>query len=87
MSHGSRFRKLAAVLPVLLLVLAAARTMAQPPAPETTADSTTEGTPRIVAVEEDFDFGQVEQGIKAKHVFTIRNEGDAPLKIIKAKGS
>jgi len=45
------------------------------------------GAPKIVAAESSFDFGKVKQGQEASHVFKIRNEGTAELKIDKAKGS
>ena len=51
------------------------------------ADAGKAGTPKIVAVESSFDFGKVKQGQEASHVFKIRNEGTAELKIDKAKGS
>lgn len=34
-----------------------------------------------------FDFGKVQQGELVEHVFKIRNEGDAELRIEKAHGS
>jgi hypothetical protein len=45
------------------------------------------GSPKIVAVESAFDFGKVKQGDEVTHVFKIRNEGTAELKIDKARGS
>jgi hypothetical protein len=45
------------------------------------------GAPKIVAVESAFDFGKVKQGDEVTHVFKIRNEGTAELKIDKARGS
>jgi hypothetical protein len=45
------------------------------------------GAPKIVAVEAAFDFGKVKQGQPVEHVFKIRNEGTAELKIEKAHGS
>jgi hypothetical protein len=57
----------------------AAKDAAAKPAPS--------GTPKIVAVEESFDFGKVKQGDEATHVFKIRNAGDGELKIEKARGS
>ena len=45
------------------------------------------GAPKIVAVESSFDFGKIKQGDEATHVFKIRNEGTAELKIEKARGS
>jgi len=43
--------------------------------------------PKIVALGDTFDFGKVKQGAKVEHVFRIRNEGTADLKIEKARGS
>ena len=37
--------------------------------------------------EPSFDFGTISQGDKATHTFVVQNTGDAPLKLIKAKGS
>jgi hypothetical protein len=34
----------------------------------------------------EFDFGTVAQGEEAKHVFVMKNAGDAPLKIESARG-
>ena len=53
-------------------------------ADETSADGK---APKIVAVEETFNFGKVKQGKNPEHVFKIKNEGDADLKIEKARGS
>jgi len=46
-----------------------------------------DGKPKIVAVEGKFEFGKVKQGVEVEHVFKIKNEGDADLKIEKARGS
>lgn len=43
--------------------------------------------PKIAAAESAFDFGKVKQGVEVEHIFKIRNEGDAELKIEKARGS
>jgi hypothetical protein len=45
------------------------------------------GAPKIVLAEESFDFGVIPQGEKVQHIFKVLNEGDAPLKLIRAKGS
>ena len=46
------------------------------------------GTPKAVISEKSFDFGTVKQTDKAvTHVFTLTNEGDAPLVIISASAS
>ncbi len=49
--------------------------------------ASTEAKPRIVAVNDTHDFGEVAEGAKVTHTFTIRNEGDAELRIIGAKGT
>ena len=46
-----------------------------------------DGKPKIVAVNSKFEFGKVKQGVDVEHVFKIKNEGDADLKIDKARGS
>jgi hypothetical protein len=46
-----------------------------------------DGKPKIVAVEGKHEFGKVKQGVDVEHVFKIKNEGDADLKIEKARGS
>lgn len=43
--------------------------------------------PKIVAVEGEHDFGKVKQGKAVEHVFKLKNEGTADLKIEKARGS
>ena len=45
------------------------------------------GAPKIVAVEQSFDFGKVKQGDEVVHVFRLRNEGKGELRIEKARGS
>lgn len=45
------------------------------------------GQPKIAAAESVFDFGKVKQGVDVEHIFKIRNEGGADLKIEKARGS
>lgn len=45
------------------------------------------GAPKIVAVEATFDFGKVKQSQEVEHVFKVRNEGSAELRIEQAKGS
>lgn len=53
----------------------------------TQSSVTVTGGPSIQFPEPSYDFGTINQGDKATHTFVIRNIGDAPLKIIKAKGS
>lgn len=45
------------------------------------------GGPKIFFPETVHDFGTVMQGEEATHKFVVKNVGDAPLKLIKAKGS
>lgn len=49
------------------------------------ADST--GIPVIYYPETSFDFGTIKQDEKVTHTYIVKNNGDAPLKLIKAKGS
>jgi hypothetical protein len=42
-----------------------------------------EPVPRAEAVEPIFDFGTMQRGTKKSHEFTIKNVGDAPLKLLK----
>ncbi|HDL03485.1 MAG: hypothetical protein DRP46_05525 [Candidatus Zixiibacteriota bacterium] len=48
-------------------------------------DST--GIPMIYFPETSFDFGTIKQGEKVTHTYIVKNNGDGPLKLIKAKGS
>ena len=50
-----------------------------------TGGTDTGGTPKIFFPETSHDFGSVAQGSKVSHTFVVRNTGDAPLKLIKAK--
>jgi len=43
--------------------------------------------PAISIPETSFDFGNVAQATKVSHKFVIKNTGEAPLKLISAKGS
>lgn len=43
--------------------------------------------PSIHFPEPEFDFGSIAQGAKVSHTFVVRNTGDEPLKLIRAKGS
>ena len=54
---------------------------------QSTGQETQTGAPKISFLETSFNFGTVSQGDKPSHKFIIRNIGDAPLKLIKAKGS
>jgi hypothetical protein len=54
---------------------------------EPTGEAAADATPKIVAAAGSFDFGKVKQGVDVEHVFKIRNEGAAELKIEKARGS
>jgi len=45
------------------------------------------GSPTIFFPETIYDFGKVAQGEKVTHEYAVKNTGDAPLKLIKAKGS
>jgi len=43
--------------------------------------------PKLEVVETTYDFGEILKGDQVKHIFTIRNAGDAPLTIEKVKTS
>lgn len=53
--------------------------------PSTTADTVNSGTPKIFFPDTSHDFGSVAQGSKVSYTFVVRNSGEAPLKLIKAK--
>jgi len=55
--------------------------------PSSTADTVGGGTPKIFFPDTSHDFGSVAQGSKVSYKFVVRNVGDAPLKLIKAKAS
>lgn len=48
---------------------------------------TAQGTPAFEFENEFHDFGEIEEGIVAEHVFKFTNTGDAPLIISNAQGS
>jgi len=50
-------------------------------------DTSSRGTPEIFFPEKSYDFGTISQGSTVSHKFVVRNTGDAPLQLIKAKGS
>ncbi len=77
----------AAFLLAAALALPSAVSPTEPPPPEEPLDGAAVGSPRIVAVSDSHDFGEVEEGSVVSHIFVIRNEGDAPLRILGAKGS
>jgi thiol-disulfide isomerase/thioredoxin len=58
---------------------------APPPAAPAAATPPTGPAPKITAGEPVFDFGETWSDAKVKHTFMVRNEGDAPLTIIKVK--
>ncbi len=45
------------------------------------------GGPSIHFPEPSFDFGTVSQGTKVAHTFAVKNTGDKPLKLIRAKAT
>ncbi len=45
------------------------------------------GSPKIFFPDTVFDFGTLEQNASVSHTFVVKNTGNAPLKLIKAKGS
>lgn len=44
------------------------------------------GAPAIACDEPEYNYGTVAEGEEIKHVFTVKNRGTGPLKIISAKG-
>ncbi|MFH1892923.1 MAG: hypothetical protein ABIK83_09625 [Candidatus Zixiibacteriota bacterium] len=50
-------------------------------------NSDPEGNARIFFPEIEYDFGTAGRNATLTHVFKVQNKGDAPLKLIKAKGS
>lgn len=59
---------------------AQAETEAEKSAPAETGEAA-EGVPKIAADEPIFEFGAIKADDKVEHVFTIKNEGTADLKI------
>jgi hypothetical protein len=57
------------------------RILASPRRPEATLDT---GTPKVVLQETKHDFGVLDPREPCRHLFILRNEGTAPLKIAKA---
>jgi hypothetical protein len=55
--------------------------------PATDTDEEIVGGPEIFLPETTHDFGTVSQNTKQTYKFIVKNIGDAPLKLIKAKGS
>ena len=51
------------------------------------ADADNQGAPQITFPVMSHNFGAVSQETKYKYEFNVRNTGDAPLEIYKAKGS
>jgi hypothetical protein len=49
------------------------------------AGSQEAGAPRITFDQKDFDFGEVETGVKIEHVYKFRNTGDGTLEIHKVR--
>lgn len=43
--------------------------------------------PRLVVAESSIDLGSVQEGTSVRAVFTLRNEGDAVLSVLRAKPS
>lgn len=53
----------------------------------TASDVTAQGNPVFTFEETSFDFGNIDEGTVAEHVFSFTNTGDAPLIISNARGS
>jgi hypothetical protein len=58
-----------------------------PAGADASSSTDTSGIPQISFPETTFDFGTVAQQGSYTHTFVVQNKGDAPLKLIKAKGS
>ncbi len=71
----------------MAVLLLSSCTKKQDQTPSGDAGSAREKHPKIEAVEENIDFGEVKQGAVVEKIFTIRNTGGAPLNITKARGS
>ena len=76
-----------------VLIAAAACRNAPPPAPDVAIKAAgdvaavpTGPKPASACDQAEFNFGTVVQGDDAKHTFTVKNTGDAPLKIESARG-
>ncbi len=77
-------RPLAALAALALVpLLASAQPSPAVPALQTPAAS----SPRLVVAESAIDLGSVREGTSVRAVFTLRNEGDAVLSILRAKPS
>jgi hypothetical protein len=55
--------------------------------PDTSGNNVVAGTPKITFPEREYDFGTIAQGTKPSHRFVVKNTGDAPLRLISAKGT
>ena len=83
MSHWKdRLTILPLCMAALLLGLACSKDEQEKKAPEKA-----EGQPKIQAVQAQFDFGKVKQGVDVEHVFKMKNIGAKDLFIEKARGS
>lgn len=78
-------RRISVVLSAALLFTGAA--CSKKAEPDQKAQEKAGGKPKIVAVQAEFDFGRVKEGVDVEHVFKIKNEGNADLQIEKARGS
>jgi hypothetical protein len=75
---------IALVSPRMTSTVAAVHDIAKPAADEGYPPISPTGPhPKAVVDETDYDFGRMEVGEEQSHVFTIRNEGEAPLIIFK----
>ncbi len=97
------FPVVAVILAVSLLMLSAPLAAQEKPAgtaevkdpaaaPKTLAATSksikkTTGGPSIFFPEAMHDFGTIARGSKVSHIFKVINNGDEPLKLIKAKGT
>lgn len=79
----------AAVLACALIVtvIACNKGNNEPQGSATTETGMNKAVPKIAAVEPIHSFGKAKQGQNVEHVFKIKNEGQAELRIEKARGS
>ncbi|HVW01699.1 MAG TPA: DUF1573 domain-containing protein [Planctomycetaceae bacterium] len=76
--------------PFVLSILVVASMLAgcQPgTSPGTPVPSPTGPQPKVVLPESKYNFGSMEVNQKKQHVFVIKNEGEAPLKLVKGKAT
>lgn len=79
--------KSAAIPPAESQASAPAAVDTPPARPDSVTQNTVSGTPKITFPKPEHDFGTIAQGSKPSHTFVVKNTGDAPLRLISAKGT